>query len=210
MRGFSDHDNGYSTLSDGFDPSAPAAVTPGGLIESVDVSYDHEPATLAASAVPVEDVQGWAKTTQAEAITVNELIYAVQRRVESEYGLALVPQTVTVIVTGPTRTVELPRTPAGSLTEVREMEDGTEQDDIASDYYLLADVLRAKSGRAVGGHPLKVVYDAGYASGSAPPDVQLALKRIITDHYDQRGDLSAESLEEIPRNARSILRSFID
>lgn len=202
MRTFSSDQR--STLSDRFDPVAPADPIPGGLIEEVSVSYN----TDGALAVKIPEAAQWTKApnTVDAFRELGALLGAVQKKIESQFGLALVPQTVTVIASGPSRQLDLPRLPYSSLTSVKTIEDGTRQGDISDDYYVLSGALRAKQGVAVGNDPIEVIYDGGYSE--VPEQVHLAIKRMVTDHFDFRSDLLETGVEEIPRGARSILREF--
>lgn len=179
---------------------------PRGLIEEVSVSYD----TDRDLAVSVRDAVRWtnAADTNDTLTELSALLRAVQKKIESQFGLALVPQTVTVIASGPSRELELPRLPYSSLTTVKTIDDGTRQDDISGDYYVLSGVLRANQGVAVGSDPIEVVYDGGFSD--VPEQIQLAIKRMVTNHFDFRSDLLEEGIQEIPRGARSILREYID
>lgn len=194
------------TLSDQYDPIRPANPVPGGLIEEVSVSYDDANAL----AVGVNEAVKWANAagTGDEKTELNGLLRATQRKIESQFGLALVPQAVTVVARGPSRQLELPRTPLTSLTTVKEIVDGQPQSDLSSDYYELHGVLRRTNGAAVGTDPVEVVYDAGFAD--PPEQVRLAIKRIVTDHFDYRTDQTEDAVETIPRDAESLLREFID
>jgi len=194
---------GVTTISDSFDPQRPARQVPGGLVQSVDVSYDNDSET----AISVREAENWLRTS-SETETIFSLLWGVQSRVEQEFGLALVPQTVTAVLTGPSREAELPRTPFGSLTSVKEIAGGSRQGDVSDEYYVLSGVLNRQTGAAISGRPIEVVYNAGYTD--VPEDLKTAIKRIVTDHFDHRGDLPEGSVNEIPRNARSILRKYRD
>jgi uncharacterized phiE125 gp8 family phage protein len=194
---------GVTTISDSFDPQRPARQVPGGLVQSVDVSYDNDDDT----AVSAREAENWLRTSSEEE-TVVSLLRGVQSRVEQEFGLALVPQTVTAVLAGPSREAELPRTPFKSLTSVKEIAEGSRQGDVSDEYYVLSGVLNRQTGAAISGRPIEVVYNAGYTD--VPEDLKTAIKRIVTDHFDHRGDLPEGTVNEIPRNARSILRKYRD
>jgi len=194
-------DASHTSLSDGYDPNRPAREVPGGIVESVKVSYQ-EPSDLA---VRISEAEDWLRSS-GETRTIESLILSTQRHIEQEYGLALVPQTVTAVISGPSREAELPRMPFGSLTSVEEVENGERQGDLSSGYYVLSGVLNAKNGPAIKGSPIEVKYDAGY--DQTPKDIQTAIKRILTDLFDRRGDISEEAVGEIPRNAKSLLRNY--
>jgi len=196
-----------STLSDRFDPRTPADPVPGGIIEEVTTTYD----TNGNTAVTVPQAERWTNAAGSSdtQLTLNELLMSVQTEIEEDYNLALVPQEITFLVTGPAREVELPRLPFTSLTSVKEVQDdGTRGSDISSDFYELHGVLLKDGGPAIETYPLEVVYDGGYSN--TPERLKLAIKRILTDHFDFRSDQMEQSIEEIPKGADDILRSFID
>jgi uncharacterized phiE125 gp8 family phage protein len=172
-------------------------------VQSVDVSYDSDSET----AISVREAENWLRAS-SEIETISSLLWGVQSRVEQEFGLALVPQTVTAVLTGPSREAELPRTPFKSLTSVKEIAGGSRQGDVSDEYYVLSGVLNRQTGAAIPSRPIEVVYNAGYTN--VPEDLKTAIKRIVTDHFDHRGDLPEGSVNEIPRNARSILRKYRD
>jgi len=194
---------GVTTISDSFDPQRPARQVPGGMVQSVDVSYDNDDDT----AVSVTEAKSWLRTS-SETETIFSLLRGVQSRVEQEFGLALVPQTVTAVLTGPSREAKLPRTPFESLASVKEIAEGSRQEDVSDEYYVLSGVLNRQTGASIPGRPIEVVYSAGYTN--VPEDLKTAIKRIVTDHFDHRGDLTEGTVDEIPRNARSILRKYRD
>jgi hypothetical protein len=191
-------DKGFTTLSDSHDPRRAPDPVPGGIVQSVSVSRSGDLNAL------VPRAEEWVRSAPGDTAEVATLIRAVARRVESEFGLALTVQTVTAVLEGPAKEAELPRRPAQSLTSVKEIVEGTPQSDKSSDYYILGGALRAQKGVALREKPVQVEYEAG--ESNLPPNLRLALKRIVTDHYDQRGDLVADGLDEIPRSARQILR----
>lgn len=191
-------DKGFTTLSDAHDPRRAPDPIPGGIVQSVSVTRTGTLDTLAAQA------EDWVRSAPNDTVEIVTLIRAVGRRIESEFGLALAEQTVTAVLEGPAEEAELPRRPARSLTSVKEVVEGTPEEDRSEDYYVLGGNLRARKGVALRDRPVQVVYEAG--ESNLPPNLELAIKRIVTDHYDQRGDLVADGLDEIPRSARQILR----
>jgi len=193
-----EHDKGFTTLSDAHDPRRAPDPIPGGIVQSVSVSRS---GGLPVSAGEVEE---WVRASPNDTVEIAGLIRAVVARVESEFSLALSKQTVTAVLEGPAREVELPRRPAQSLTSVKTLEEGTPQEDRSDGYYILGDALRARKGVAARQKPIQVEYQAG--ESDLPANLRLGIKRIVTDHYDQRGDLVADGLDEIPRSARQIFR----
>lgn len=194
--------NGFTTLSDTRDPKQASVETPGGLIEDVSVSYG----SSGDVAMSTSDMRDWVRSSSAEDSVLTSTIEGVQRQVERQYGLALVEQTVTVIVSGPAREVALPRVPGNTLTSVKEFDNGETQSDESADYYLLKGALKAKKGWAIGNTRLEVVYDAGYTD--APKDLQLALKRKVADHFDRRSDIQVDVQVETLPGAESIFRRY--
>lgn len=197
-----------TSLSDGRDPLTPARVIPGGFVpeESVEATY----ADANARAVTLADAGDWLRV-DGDAWGLTQLIEEVQAHVEYAYGLALVPQTVTCLASGPCYEVRLPRLPANTLTSVKEVQDGVEGSDEADDYYLQAGRLHVDgAGYAVGArHPRRLVYEAGYAEGGLPRDLRLAMKRTLRTHYDDRGNLIVgRQVQEVPQSAAVLFEKY--
>jgi uncharacterized phiE125 gp8 family phage protein len=112
----------------------------------------------------------------------------------------------------------LPRPPLVSVTTVKYIDvDGVQQTIPSSDYIVDA---YSHPGRITPAYndewptprlqmnAIEVVYVAGYGAASAvPQSIKDAIAMTVTQYYENRGDEGDTPLSELPRGAKSLLRS---
>lgn len=108
--------------------------------------------------------------------------------------------------------IELPLSPARSITSVVHVDsDGNETTIDSDEYWLntkrLPSVLRPKNGAwTVTGGELVITYEAGYESGALPKTARGAILLMLGHLYDQRSNSAPIKIEEIPAAAEALLR----
>ena len=146
--------------------------------------------------VTKDEVKAYCKlsTGTTEDTLIDIFITAARRQCEEYSGISFIPRTVTAIITNLCGGIFLPYGPTGAITSVTDSE-GT--------------VLVADEGYTIRGTTWKqlltplqdgltVVYAAGYANGSLPTELKLAILQQVFYLYENRGEVSSVTRTGIP------------
>ena len=173
-----------------------------------------------AEPVSVDDVKNHARIDiDDDDVLVENKIKAARELCETYIKRAFVSRTLRLTLDEmPAWEFYLPRPPLVSVTSVKYIDSsGTQQTISASDYSVdiytepgritPAYGLSWPSGRAHT-NAIEVIYVAGYgAAASVPQSIKDAIAMTVTQYYWNRGDEGDKPLTEIPRGAKSLLRS---
>jgi len=152
-----------------------------------------------AEPVSLSDQKNYMKSPpSADDALITLLIKAVRSQLEKKLNRAFLNQTLIASFRGPMKFCALPRAPyvASSLSKVEFVVDGTATVQTLTDFFVDDSAHPAilwKNGQGTlysdsKGY-VRVTYQAGYTVSTLPPELQVAVMRIVDDLYEQRGDI---------------------
>ncbi len=148
-----------------------------------------EPVTLA-------EVKAYCKlsTGTAEDSLLTLFISAAREQCEKYTGISFIPRTVTAIITNLCGGIFLPYGPTGAITSVTDKDGNVLVDD--DTYTIQGTTWKQLLTPLEDG--LIVVYAAGYANGSLPYDLKLAVLQQVFYLYINRGETSSVTRQGVP------------
>ena len=146
--------------------------------------------------VTKDEVKAYCKlsTGTAEDTLLDIFITAARKQCEAYSNISFIPRTVTAIITNFCGGIFLPYGPTGAITSVTD-KDGTALT-VDETYTIQGTTWKQLLTPLQDG--LTVVYAAGYANGSLPAELKLAILQQVFYLYENRGEISSVTRQGIP------------
>ena len=160
-------------------------------------------------------------TSSAHDTRITSLITVVRRQVERYLKRALITQTWKVYYNCFHAVMELPYAPIQSVTHVKYYDDSGTLQTLSSDLYW--EDLASEPGKIVrkydavypellAGRPnaVEIQYVAGYGDAEdVPEDIRLAILMLVTDYFDNRGEVVVGSIaQRIPGFIKDLVHDY--
>jgi uncharacterized phiE125 gp8 family phage protein len=172
--------------------------------------------------VALADAKKWLKLqTSDDDDVVGALITAARLMVEAQIRRMLITQTWRLIYDGwpDTRVVKIPLAPFQSLAAMRVYDvNGATQAVNTSLYYVdaAADAARIifgapppEPGRNAAGIEIDIVVGYGATAASVPEPLRQAIRMLVTDWYENRGDAGADDpANALPSSVRALVAPY--
>jgi uncharacterized phiE125 gp8 family phage protein len=171
--------------------------------------------------VALADAKKWLKLeTSDDDDVIGALITAARLMVEAQIRRMLITQTWRLIYDRwpSSRLIKLPLAPFQSLIAMRVYDaNGTAQAVSSSLYYVdsVPDAARIifgapppTPGRATAGIEIDVIVGYGATAASVPEPLRQAIRMLVTDWYENRGDSGADGANALPPSVRMLVAPY--
>jgi uncharacterized phiE125 gp8 family phage protein len=172
--------------------------------------------------VALADAKKWLKLqTSDDDDVVGALITAARLMVEAQIRRMLITQTWRLIYDGwpDTRVVKIPLAPFQSLAAMRVYDANSATQAVNTSLYYVdaaADAARIifgapppEPGRNAAGIEIDIVVGYGATAASVPEPLRQAIRMLVTDWYENRGDAGADdSANALPSSVRSLVAPY--
>jgi len=181
---------------------------------AVSVSLTDSGSNVATDIISLSDAKEWLRVDyDTDDSLITRLIDRVVRHTEATYNFHLIEKTVVAEWEYFARTVNLPETPATSITSIKTVDNNGTETTLTNnqDYYLTGDTLvfdkiydyESPYTRV----RLKATYTAGYTT--IPSDIKLGLENAIASKYEDRQDIAGMNVSEMVNGSKSFFRNYV-